>query len=168
MWKDTHCLPRTLSKSSWSFLDSPDIRQVFTGFILHTDGETYLTEPSDGFVDTFMDLLFYINTCPPGTPINVEWNKNLPYYVLTCDTGLQDVYWSAERHSIRLWLPDRLAQIIPALAWSQKHVRFPCSRNGILHHYGSIQKWDGTTEPGTKKKGKLHRKERAIAAITAL
>ena len=86
MWKDTHCLLRTLSKSCWSFLDSPDIRQVFTGFILHTDGETYnLTEPSDGFVDAFMDLLLYINTCPSGTPINVECNKNLPSYVLTGD-----------------------------------------------------------------------------------
>jgi hypothetical protein len=90
MWKDTHCLLRTLSKSCWSFLDNPDIRQAFTGFIFHTDGETYrLPEPSDGFVDTFMDLLVYINTYPSGTPIKVEWNKNLPVYVLTCDTQLK-------------------------------------------------------------------------------
>ncbi len=32
-----------------------------------------------------MDLLIYINTCPPGTPIN-EWNKNRPCYVLTGGT----------------------------------------------------------------------------------
>ncbi len=86
MWKDTHCLLRPLSKSCWSFLDSPDIRQAFTGFILNTDGETYnFTEPSDGFVDAFMDFLLYINTCPTGTPINVKWNKNLSFYVLTGD-----------------------------------------------------------------------------------
>ncbi len=39
--------------------------------------------PSAGFVDAFMDLVLYINTCPPGTPITVEWNKNLPRYVST-------------------------------------------------------------------------------------
>jgi hypothetical protein len=84
MWKDTHCLLQTLSKSCWSFLDSSHIRQAFT----HTDGEYVLTltEPSDGFVDVFMDLLTCINTCPSGTPINVEWNKKLPSYVLTGDT----------------------------------------------------------------------------------
>jgi hypothetical protein len=53
---------------------------------LNTDDETYdLKEPSDGFVDAFIDLMIYINTFPPGTPVNVEWNKNLPYYVLTGD-----------------------------------------------------------------------------------
>jgi hypothetical protein len=87
MWKDTHCPLRTLSKSGWSFLDNSDIRQAFTGYIVNTDGLTYdLTVPSDGFVDTFMDLMIYINTYPPGTPINVEWNKKLTYYVLTGDT----------------------------------------------------------------------------------
>ena len=62
MWKDTHCPLRTLSKSGWSFLDSSDIRQAFTGYIVNTDGLTYdLTVPSDGFVDTFIDLILYIN-----------------------------------------------------------------------------------------------------------
>jgi hypothetical protein len=28
----------------------------------------------------FTDLLFDINACPPGTPITVEWNPNLPRY----------------------------------------------------------------------------------------
>ncbi len=28
-----------------------------------------------------MDLVLYINTCPPGTQVTVEWNKNLPRYV---------------------------------------------------------------------------------------
>jgi hypothetical protein len=54
---------------------------------VNTDGLTYdFTVPSDGFVDVFMDLLIFINTCPTGTPINVEWNKKLPCYVLTGDT----------------------------------------------------------------------------------
>ena len=84
MWKDTHGPLRTLSKSCWSFLNRPDIRTAFTGWILNTDGETYdLKEPSDGFVDAFIDLMLYINTFPPGTPVNVEWNKNLSCYVLT-------------------------------------------------------------------------------------
>ena len=85
MWKDTHCLLRTLSKSCWSFLDSPDIRQTFTGFILDSSGETCRFTESSGFIDTFMDFLLYINTCPSGTPITVHWNNNLPSYVLTCD-----------------------------------------------------------------------------------
>jgi hypothetical protein len=86
IWKDTHGPLRTLSKSCWSFPNSPDIRTAFTGWILNTDDETYdLKEPSDGFVDAFIDLMIYINTFPPGTPVNVEWNKNLPYYVLTGD-----------------------------------------------------------------------------------
>jgi hypothetical protein len=64
-----------------------------------------------------MDLLLYINTCPPGTPITVEWNKNLPCYVLTCDiqgfkaftdlpTGLPCAYGSltVSRTSFRPWL----------------------------------------------------------------
>ena len=33
-----------------------------------------------------MDLVFYINTCPSGTPITVEWNKNRPCYESTGDT----------------------------------------------------------------------------------
>ena len=63
MWKDTHCLLRTLNKSCSSFIESTDIRQAFTGYIVNTDGLTYeLTVPSDGFVDAFMDLLTCINT----------------------------------------------------------------------------------------------------------
>jgi hypothetical protein len=86
MWKDTHCLMRTLSRSCWSFIDNPDIRQSFTFVTWDQIGKTWLfTEPSDGFIDVFMDFLLYINTCPSGTPITVEWVKNLPSYVFTCD-----------------------------------------------------------------------------------
>jgi len=73
--------------------------------------------PLDGFVDVFMDLLFYINTYTSGTPITVEWNKNLPCYDSTCDTqvlkaftdlpkDLPFVYGSltAARTSFRPWL----------------------------------------------------------------
>jgi hypothetical protein len=62
-------------------------------------------------------LLFYINTCTPGTPITVEWNKELPCYDSTCDTqvlkaftdlpkDLPFVYGSltAARTSFRPWL----------------------------------------------------------------
>jgi len=117
-----------VNKSFWSFLDSPDIQQDFT---VVTEEELqygsiklkeYTTKvPSDGFVDAFMDLLFYINTCPPGAPITVEWNTNLPCY--TCDTQVFKEYSDFPKD-----LP------------SQKHVRFPCSRNGIFHHYGRVQK----------------------------
>jgi len=85
MWKDSHCLLRTVNGSFWSFLNSSDIRQTFTGVTLDPSSKVFWTEPSDGFLDDFMDLVLYINTCPSGTPITVEWNKNLPCYVLTCD-----------------------------------------------------------------------------------
>jgi len=84
---------------------------------LDPSGKAFWTEPSDGFLDAFMDLLLYINTCPPGTPITVEWNKNLPCYVLTCDiqgfkaftdlpTDLPCAYGSltVSRTSFRPWL----------------------------------------------------------------
>ena len=73
-----------------TFLDSPDIQQAFKFTTWDWDPESPGTQktkvPSDGFVDAFMDLLFYINTCPPGTPITVEWNKNRPCYESTGDT----------------------------------------------------------------------------------
>ena len=114
---------RTLSRSCCSVLDSPDIRQVFTFETWDQIGKTFhSTEPSDGFIDTFMDLLLCLNTCPSGTPITVEWNKNLPCCVFTCDIQGFKVFTDfAERPSIHLWLSDRFANIIPALPRSQKH-----------------------------------------------
>ena len=75
-----------MNKSFWSFLDNPDIRKDFKFITWDWDPESPTKVPSDVFVDTFMDLVFYINTCPSGTPITVEWNKNLPCYDSTCDT----------------------------------------------------------------------------------
>jgi hypothetical protein len=82
-----------VNKSFWSFLDSPDIQQDFKFITWDWDPESPTKVPSDGFVDAFMDLVFYINTCPPGTPITVEWNKNLPRYDSTCESpGFQGFY----------------------------------------------------------------------------
>ncbi len=116
--KDPHCLLRNASKSFWSFLDSPDIQQAFTDVTWDRDRLEYKkVVPSDGFVDAFMDLVLYINTCPPGTPITVEWNKNLPRFVSTGESqafrafaelpkDLPLVYGSltASRTSFRPWL----------------------------------------------------------------
>ena len=41
MWKDSHCLLRTVNRSFWSFLNSSDIRQSFTGVTLDPSGKTY-------------------------------------------------------------------------------------------------------------------------------
>ena len=83
--RDPHCMLRSVSKFFWSFLDSPDIQQAFTftarDWIPESPGYPETKVPSDGFVDAFMDLVLYMNTCPPGTPVTVEWNKNLPRYV---------------------------------------------------------------------------------------
>ena len=83
--RDPHCMLWSVSKSFWSFLDSPDIQQAFTftagDWTPESTGYPETKVPSDGFVDAFMDLVFYINTCPPGTQVTVEWNKNLPRYV---------------------------------------------------------------------------------------
>jgi hypothetical protein len=83
--KDPHCRLRSVSKSFWSFLNSPDIQQAFTfttgDWTPESTGSPGSKVRSDGFVDAFMDLVSYINTCPPGTQVTVEWNKNLPRYV---------------------------------------------------------------------------------------
>jgi hypothetical protein len=80
--RDHHCMLRNVSKSFWSFLYSPDIQQAFTftarDWIPESPGYPETKVPSDGFVDAFMDLVLYINTCPPGTPVTVEWNKTFP------------------------------------------------------------------------------------------
>jgi hypothetical protein len=126
--KDPHRLLRNASKSFWSFLDSSDIQQAFTDVTWDQEkvswdslasffSERVKVVPSDGFVDAFMDLVLYINTCPPGTPITVEWNKNLPCYVSTGESqafrafaelpkDLPFVYGSltASRTSFRPWL----------------------------------------------------------------
>ena len=83
--RDPRYMLRSVNKSFLSFLDSPDIQQAFTftvwDWTLESGGYKETKVPSDGFVDAFMDLVLYINTCPPGTPVTVEWNKNLPRYV---------------------------------------------------------------------------------------
>ena len=57
MWKDSHCLLRTVNRSFWSFLNRPDIRQVFTVVTLDPFGKEYhIKGSSDGFLDAFMDL----------------------------------------------------------------------------------------------------------------
>ena len=126
---DPHCLLRNASKSFWSFLDSSDIQQAFTDVTWDQEKvswdslASFFSEkrvkvvPSDVFVDAFMDLVLHINTCPPGTPITVEWNPNLPRYDSTCDTqrfkaftdlpkDLPFVYGSltVSRTSFRPWL----------------------------------------------------------------
>ncbi len=127
---DPHCLRRTMSKSCWSFVNSLDIQKAFptafTDVTCDRDSwdslDSFFSEcvkevPSDGFVDAFMDLVLYINTCPPGTPITVEWNKNLPRYVSTGESqvfkaftdlpnDLPFAYGSltASRSSFRPWL----------------------------------------------------------------
>jgi hypothetical protein len=99
-------------------VDRPDIQQAFTDVTWDRDRLEYKkVVPSDGFVDAFMDLVLYINTCPPGTPITVEWNKNLPRFVSTGESqafrafaelpkDLPLVYGSltASRTSFRPWL----------------------------------------------------------------
>jgi hypothetical protein len=81
MWKDSHCLLRTLNRSSWSFLDRPDIRQDFTVETLDPIGKEYqITEPSDGFLDVFMDFLIYIKICP-----GFQLSKFLDEYVKICN-----------------------------------------------------------------------------------
>ena len=118
--RDTHCLRRTVNKSFGSFLDRFDIQQAFqvvtVEVSLYSNIETTKFAPN-GFMDAFSDLLFDINTCPPGTPITVEWDPNLPRYDSTCDTqvfkaftdlpkDLPFVYGSltASRTSFRPWL----------------------------------------------------------------
>ena len=76
------------------------------------------------------DLLFDINECPPGTPITVEWNSNLPRYDSTRDTqvfkavtdlpkDLPFVYGSltVSRTSFRPWLGPKntAAFLVPGI-----------------------------------------------------
>jgi hypothetical protein len=126
-----------VNKSCWSFVNSLDIQKAFpTAFtdvtwvrdrlehkkVSWDSLDSFFSEcvkevPSAGFVDAFMDLVLYINTCPPGTPITVEWNKNLPRYVSTGESqvfkaftdlpnDLPFAYGSltASRTSLRPWL----------------------------------------------------------------
>ena len=119
--RDPHCRLRSVSKSFWSFLDIPDIQQAFTftagDWTPESTGYPGTKVPSDGFVDAFMDLVSYINTCPPGTQVTVEWNKNLPRYVSNGESqvfkafsdlprDLPFAYGSltASRTSLRPWL----------------------------------------------------------------
>jgi len=78
-----------VNKSFWSFLDRRYIQHAFqfvnVEVLRYSKVET-TKFPSNGFMDAFSDLLFDINTCPPGTPITVEWDPNLPRYDSTCDT----------------------------------------------------------------------------------
>ena len=113
-----------MNKSFWSFLASFDIQQAFqveTVEVLQYGNNLIKKETTkfapNGFVDAFTDLLFDINACPPGTPITVEWNPNLPRYDSTYDTqvfkafsdlpkDLPFVYGSltVSRTSFRPWL----------------------------------------------------------------
>ncbi len=98
--RDAHCLRWTVNKSFWSFLDSFDIQQAFqvvtVEVVQYCNNSTQKVKttkfPSNGFVDAFTDLLFDINACPPGTPITVKWNPNLPRYDSTCDTQVFKVF----------------------------------------------------------------------------
>jgi hypothetical protein len=123
--RDAHCLRRTVNKSFWSFLDRRHIQHAFQVVTVEvvqyrnnsTSKVTITKFAPNGFVDAFTDLLFDINACPPGTPITVEWNPNLPRYDSTCDTqvfktftdlpkDLPFVYGSltVTRTSFRPWL----------------------------------------------------------------
>ena len=113
-----------MNKSFGSFLDRFEIQhafQVVTVEVLQYGNVSSKVETTkfapNGFMDAFSDLLFDINTCPPGTPITVEWDPNLPRYDSTCDTkvfkaftdlpkDLPFVYGSltASRTSFRPWL----------------------------------------------------------------
>jgi hypothetical protein len=92
--RDAHCLRRTVNKSFGSFLDRYEIQQAFKvvtwEVVLYSNDSTSKVETTkfapNGFLDAFSDLLFDINTCPPGTPITVEWDPNLSRYDSTCDT----------------------------------------------------------------------------------
>jgi hypothetical protein len=120
-----------VNKSFRSFLDRFDIQQAFqvvtVEVAMYSNDSTSKVKttkfPSNGFMDAFSDLLFDINTCPPGTPITVEWDPNLPRYDSTCDDqvfktftdlpkDLPFVYVSltASRTSFRPWLgPKNMA-----------------------------------------------------------
>jgi hypothetical protein len=67
---------RSVSKSFWSFLDSQDIQQAFTftdwGWTPESNGYKETKVPSDGFVDTFMDLVFYITLV--RQELRLRWN----------------------------------------------------------------------------------------------
>jgi hypothetical protein len=110
-----------VSKSFWSFLDSPDIQQAFTftawDWTPESTGYPETKVASDDFVDAFMDLLLYINTCPPGTQVTVEWNKTLPRYVSNGESQVFKAFTdlprelpfaygslTASRTSLRSWL----------------------------------------------------------------
>jgi len=81
-------------------------------------------------MDAFTDLLLDINECPPGTPITVEWNSNLPHYDSTRDTqvfkaftdlpkDLASVYGSltVSRSSFRPWIGPKnsAAFLVPGM-----------------------------------------------------
>ncbi len=83
--------------------------------------EYQITEPSNGFLDSFMDLLIYVNTCQTRTPITVEWNTICPFCSCLWYPGFQGVYWFTERPSIRLRLPDRFTHVSSTLSWSQRN-----------------------------------------------
>jgi hypothetical protein len=72
------------------------IQQDFTftvwDWIPESPGYPETKVSSDGLVDAFMDLVLYINTCPPGTQVTVEWNKNLPRYVSNGESQVFKAY----------------------------------------------------------------------------
>ncbi len=107
-----------MNKSCWSFVNSLDIQKAFQATAEY------------GFMDAFTDLLLDINECPPGTPITVEWNSNLPHYDSTRDTqvfkaftdlpkDLAFVYGSltVSRSSFRPWLGPKnsAAFLVPGM-----------------------------------------------------
>ena len=77
----------TSSRSCWSFFNkTTDIQYVFADFTWdEINKESQKTEPPNGFLDVFMDLIVRINTVPPHTPITVVWNQHLPCYDSTFD-----------------------------------------------------------------------------------